>query len=76
MVQVKIADANFEAVLKNTKDTIMLVGSSGRIMGHFTPLPRETMYPQISDEELERRMEDTTSICYTTEEVLEKLRAL
>lgn len=75
MSQVRITDATLEAEFKKSTDTVMVHGADGRIMGLFTPLSLVSQ-PRISEEELNRRMDDTNETCFTTEEVLAKLRAL
>ena len=48
----------------------------GRVLGTFTPAPVRRPVLNISEEELRRREEDTTSKTYTAAEVEAKLREL
>lgn len=76
MSQVRITDERLEAALRESTDTVTVHGADGRIMGLFTPIDSAALQPRISEEELERRLADTTSPGYSTTEVLAKLRAL
>ena len=76
MSQVRITDERLEAEFKKSTDTVMVHGKDGRIMGMYTPIDRTAILPRISEEELNQRMEDKTAKCFTTDEVLAKLRAL
>ena len=52
-----VVDAALRSRLGNLKQAVQFTDESGRLLGHFVPLsvtgPRE---PQISDEEIERRL--------------------
>lgn len=51
----------------------------GRLLGHFTPAPRPGMaFPElgITDEEMERRINDPNAKWVTGEEVMARLRSL
>jgi propanediol dehydratase small subunit len=56
-------------------EAVEVRGPDGRVLGTFTPAVRPPE-PNISEEELRRREEDTTSKTYTAAEVEAKLREL
>jgi hypothetical protein len=78
MTQVIIADEQMKAKLTRSDEPVMICTADGRVLGYFTPTPPQTLnlQPQISEEELLRREQDTTSPRYTTEQVIARLRAL
>jgi hypothetical protein len=74
-----IADEQLRAKLDKAGEPIMICAADGTVLGYFTPTTptpaKLKLEPQISDEEMARRMADT-SPGYTTEEVLEYLKTL
>ena len=78
MSDVKITDAALEAELRSAKHDVMLKGADGRYLGLYSPFDSASLQPQISEEELERRLADAKSgktKTYTTREVIAKLRS-
>jgi hypothetical protein len=76
--QLVIADEQMKAKLCKSDEPSLICTADGTVLGYFTPSPPQklNLQPQISEEELRRREEDTTCKLYTTEEVIAKLRAL
>jgi hypothetical protein len=72
-----IVDEQMRAKL-GKDEPAMICTADGTVLGYFTPTPPQklNLQPQISEEELRRREEDTTCKLYTAEEVIAKLRAL
>jgi hypothetical protein len=73
-----IVDEQMSAKLGRAGEPAMICTTDGTVLGYFTPVPPQklNLQPQISEEELRRREEDTTCKLYTAEEVIAKLRAL
>jgi len=73
-----IADEQIKAKFSKTNEPLLICVADGTVLGYFTPTPPQklNLQPQISEEELRRLEEDTTSPRYTTEEVIARLRAL
>jgi hypothetical protein len=78
MTHLVIADEQMKARLGRTHEPLLICAADGTVLGYFTPTPPQklNLQPQISEEELRRREEDTTAPRYTTAEVIAKLRAL
>jgi hypothetical protein len=57
-----IVDPATRAKLADARDPLELCDDSGHLSGHFIPLPdadeRSLMEPQVSDEELDRRVRE------------------
>jgi hypothetical protein len=72
-----IVDEQMRAKL-GKDEPAMICTADGTVLDYFTPTPPQklNLQPQISEEELRRREEDTTCKLYTAEEVIAKLRAL
>jgi hypothetical protein len=78
-----ILDASQIQQLHSANGPVELCDPSGKVVGRYVPVPRplselsewELVGPEISDEELERRL-NSDEPCYTTAEVLEYLRKL
>jgi hypothetical protein len=77
MIKITI-DASLQGKLLNFAQPIELCDPSGRVVGRFFPVIDLSEYelwePPISEEELQRREQETES--YTTEEVLAYLESL
>jgi hypothetical protein len=74
-----IADEAMQKKLGNADQPAMICAPDGTVIGYFTPTtpPQKLLLePQISIEELERRIADKTSPTYTTEEIIAYLRSL
>ena len=73
-----IIDDSIRTKLHNLSQPLELCDASGRVLGHFVPTPDLSEYeglePQITEEELRRREQETES--YTTAEVLAHLEKL
>ena len=76
MSDVKITDAALEAELRSAKHDVMLKGADGRYLGRYTPIDAASMELGISEEELERRLNDPNAKWFTSQEVIGRLRAL
>jgi hypothetical protein len=78
MTQIVIANEQMQAKLCKTQEPALICTADGKVLGYFTPTPPQqlNLQPQISEEELRRREEDTTCKLYSTEEVIAKLRAM
>lgn len=74
-----VLDANLASQLSNVSQPVELRDPSGKVLGHFTPLPNsaewEYLTPDISPEELRRRCQSNEPR-YTTAEVLKRLEQL
>jgi hypothetical protein len=73
-----IMDENMQKKLSNTDQPAMICSPDGTVLGYFTPTQPQkklNLQPQISEEEMARRMADT-SPGYTTEEVFQYLKSL
>ncbi len=79
MSKLVIADEQMRAKLGNSSEPVMICAADGTVLGYFTPttpaLTKLKLQPQISEEEMARRMADP-SPGYTTEEVLSYLKSL
>jgi hypothetical protein len=73
-----IVDAALSSQLGQQFQPVELCDPSGRVLGQFIPKVDLSQYgplePQVSEEELDRREQETES--YTTEEVLAYLKSL
>ena len=73
-----IVDAALSSKLDQQFQPVELCDPSGRVLGQFIPKVDLSQYeplePQVSEEELDRREQETES--YTTEEVLAYLKSL
>jgi hypothetical protein len=73
-----ILDASLCSKLNSLTDPVDLCDPSGRVLGRFVPLidmsEWEPVSPDVSEEELDRREQETES--YTTAEVLAYLERL
>jgi hypothetical protein len=70
-----ILDAALRSKLLDLTQPLELTDESGRVLGRFYPAPdRSPQEPQISEEELDLREQETES--YTTAEVLAHLEKL
>jgi hypothetical protein len=79
MSKLIIADENMQKKLGNAGEPVMICAPDGTVLGYFTPTtPTEKLklQPQISEEEIARRLADRTSPTYTTEEIIQYLRGL
>jgi hypothetical protein len=76
MSKLVIVDEQMRAKL-GKDEPAMICTADGTVLGYFTPTPPQklNLQPQISEEEMERRMADT-SPGYTTEEVISYLKSL
>jgi hypothetical protein len=66
------------AKLNHHDEPAMICTADGTVIGYFTPATPQkllNLQPQISEEEIQRRIADTTSPRYTTAEVLRRLRS-
>ncbi|MCI0702497.1 MAG: hypothetical protein L0241_15545 [Planctomycetia bacterium] len=77
MSKLIIVDEQMKAKL-GKDEPVMICTADGTVLGYFTPTPPQklNLQPQISEEEMARRMADTTSPTYTTEEVISYLKSL
>lgn len=58
---------------------VEVYGPDGRLLGRFTPAPRPgMMFPEfgVTDEEMDRRLNDPDATWVTGEEVMARLRSL
>jgi hypothetical protein len=79
MSRLIIVDEQTQAKLAKSNMPALLCAADGTVLGYFTPpTPAEKLklQPQISEEEMARRLADTTSPTYTTEEVMRHLKGL
>jgi hypothetical protein len=78
MSRLIIADEAMRAKLDKCDDPVMICTADGRVLGYFTPAPPQTLnlQPQISEEEIQRRIADKTSPTFSTAEVFERLRSV
>ena len=79
MSQLIIADEALRAKLGRHTEPVMICAADGQVLGYFTPATPTTklnLQPQISEEEIQRRIADTTAPRHTTAEVLQRLRGL
>ena len=76
MSQITITDEAVLSQIDRGVGSIAVRDAAGRVRGYLVPVRPSDMQPQISEEELHRRENDTTCKLYTTEEVIAKLRAL
>lgn len=79
MTRLIIADEGMQKKLGKADEPVMICTADGTVLGYFTPAtPTEKLklQPQISEEEIARRLADRTSPTYTTEEVISYLRGL
>lgn len=79
-MSVTIHDAAAVAALASTTGIEVEVrGPDGQLLGRFTPAPRPGMsFPElgITDEEMDRRLNDPNAKWVTGEEVMARLRSL
>ncbi|HEY1190749.1 MAG TPA: hypothetical protein VGE74_24170 [Gemmata sp.] len=74
-----IADEAMQAKLMRAGEPVMICTADGTVLGYFTPTtpPQKlNLEPQISEEELARRLADRNAPTYTTEEIISDLKAL
>ena len=74
-----IVDEQMRAKLVKSNAPALLCTADGTVLGYFTPpapLEKFKLQPQISEEEMARRMADTASPTYTTEEVMRHLKGM
>jgi hypothetical protein len=64
--------------LAATGEPAMICAPDGTVLGYFTPTTPQklNLQPQISEEEIARRLADRTSPTYTTEEIIQYLKGL
>jgi hypothetical protein len=72
---VTIADEKLIAALVGARGPVEVCAADGRLLGVFTPAVRPPE-PDISEEELQRRENDTTGKWHTAAEVEARLREL
>lgn len=79
-MSVTIHDAEAVAALASTTGIeVEIRGPDGQLLGRFTPAPRPGMsFPElgITDEEMDRRLNDPNAKWVTGEEVMARLRSL
>ena len=79
-MSVTIHDAATAATLADiTGMDVEVRGPDGLLLGHFTPAPRPgRMFPElgITDEEMDRRLNEPDSAWVTGEEVMARLHSL
>jgi len=78
-VSILISDQPTVAALATATGPQEVRGPDGRLLGQFIPAPRAGMtYPELglTDEELNRRLNDPNAKWYTPEEVMERLREI
>ena len=75
MNQITITDEAILARLAEGNSTVTVRDPAGKVCGYITPMRLSDLQPQISEEEMARRMADP-SPGYSTEEVLQYLKAL
>lgn len=73
-----IVNDQMRAEFSRADEPAVVCTEDGTVLGYFSPTPPQklNLQPQISEEELRRREEDTNCKLYTTEEVIAKLRSL
>lgn len=73
-----IADEAMQKKLGAGDQPVMICAPDGTVLGYFTPTTPQklNLQPQISEEEIARRVADTTSPTYTTDEIIAYLRSL
>ena len=71
MTQIMIEEV-MQKKLRSLMQPIELVDEAGHVLGTFTP--RSSREPQITEEELERREQETES--FSTDEILRHLETL
>lgn len=73
-----IADEAMQQKLGKSNEPVMICAPDGTVLGYFTPSISQKLNfePPISEEEMARRMADTTSPTYTTEEIISYLKSL
>ena len=71
-MSVTIADEKLSAELARLDEPVQIRGRDGRVLGVFTP--QRYPEPAISEEELQRRENDSNGRNYTAAEVEAKLR--
>ncbi len=76
MSQITITDAAVLAQLDNGTGSIMVRDGEGKLRGYLLPVRLGDLQPQISEEKLREREQDTTCKLYSTDEMIAKLRAL
>jgi hypothetical protein len=78
MSRLIIADEAMQSKLNHHNEPAMICTADGQVLGYFTPATPQklNLQPQISEEEIQRRLADTTSPTLTTAEVLQRLRSL
>jgi hypothetical protein len=78
MTQITL-DAVSARKLEGVQESVQLCDPNGRVLGRFVPLidlsKWEPITPEISDEELERRL-NSNQKRYTTDEVIKHLESL
>jgi hypothetical protein len=79
-MSVTIHDAAAAAALGQAVGAeVEVYGPDGRLLGRFTPAPRPgMMFPEfgVTDEEMDRRLNDPNAKWVTGEEVMARLRSL
>ncbi|QDU19253.1 hypothetical protein [Urbifossiella limnaea] len=79
-MSVTIPDPTSAAILARTTGVeVELRDADGQLLGRFTPAPRPgMMFPElgVTDEEMDRRLNDPNAKWVTGEEVMARLRAL
>ncbi len=76
---VTIRDVDTATILAGTAGSVELCGPDGRVLGQFMPAPRPGMrFPEfgVSDEEMDRRLNDPNAKWVTGDEVMARLRSL
>lgn len=76
---IEIHDEPTVAALTAATDPQDVRGPDGRLLGQFIPAPKPKMsFPElgVTDEELEREMNDPNMKWYTPEQVMERLREI
>ena len=76
MSQITITDEAVLSQIDKGQGPISVHDGDGKLRGYLVPIRLSDLEPQISEEELLRREQDTTAPRYTTEEVIARLRAL
>lgn len=76
-----IVDDELRAKLGNFSEVLEFCDPSGHVLGVYQRVVDRSLYegvePEVSEEELDRRMREIPNVkCLTTEEVLEHLRKL
>jgi hypothetical protein len=76
MSQITITDEAILAELRSGRASITVRDGTGKVCGVLMPLRPDDLQPQISEEEIARRVADRGKGGYTTEQVLEHLKGL